>query len=67
MTGDVVVNPNAPIMVMTTEILRSMLYRQALEAAGHLLISQGTPLKSKFVIQPLDKRLLDKQRITESD
>lgn len=29
MTGDVSVNPNAPIMVMTTEILRSMLYRWA--------------------------------------
>ena len=29
MTGDVSVNPNAPIMVMTTEILRSMLYRSA--------------------------------------
>ena len=27
MTGDVSVNPNAQIMVMTTEILRSMLYR----------------------------------------
>jgi len=28
MTGDVSVNPNAQVMVMTTEILRSMLYRQ---------------------------------------
>ena len=28
MTGDVSVNPNAQIMVMTTEILRSMLYRR---------------------------------------
>ena len=27
MTGDVSINPNAPILVMTTEILRSMLYR----------------------------------------
>ncbi|KAK2195580.1 bifunctional ATP-dependent RNA helicase Ski2-like/ATP-dependent RNA helicase Ski2 [Babesia duncani] len=27
MTGDVTINPNASVMVMTTEILRSMLYR----------------------------------------
>lgn len=27
MTGDVTINPNATILVMTTEILRSMLYR----------------------------------------
>jgi len=26
-TGDVVINPNASCLVMTTEILRSMLYR----------------------------------------
>jgi ATP-dependent RNA helicase DOB1 len=26
MTGDVTINPEAPIMIMTTEILRSMLY-----------------------------------------
>ena len=27
MTGDVTINPGAPLLVMTTEILRSMLYR----------------------------------------
>eukprot|EP00887_Chlorella_sp_A99_P003989 scaffold11.g3989.t1 len=27
MTGDVTINPNAPVIVMTTEILRSMIYR----------------------------------------
>lgn len=27
MTGDVTINPNAACLVMTTEILRSMLYR----------------------------------------
>jgi len=27
MTGDVTINPNATVMIMTTEILRSMLYR----------------------------------------
>lgn len=29
MTGDVSINPNAACVVMTTEILRSMLYRSA--------------------------------------
>ena len=29
MTGDVSINPNAQCIVMTTEILRSMLYRRA--------------------------------------
>lgn len=29
MTGDIVINPNATCLVMTTEILRSMLYRGA--------------------------------------
>ena len=46
MTGDVSVNPNAQIMVMTTEILRSMLYRYQL-----LLPSAQT---NKFkVIRPI--------------
>ena len=27
MTGDVTINPSASVLVMTTEILRSMLYR----------------------------------------
>jgi len=29
LTGDVTISPNAPVLVMTTEILRSMLYRGA--------------------------------------
>ena len=33
MTGDVTINPNATCLVMTTEILRSMLYRGSGEAA----------------------------------
>ena len=40
MTGDVSVNPNAPIMVMTTEILRSMLYRSA---SHHIRAFQRPP------------------------
>lgn len=35
MTGDVVINPNATCLVMTTEILRSMLYR----GSGELLVA----------------------------
>ena len=31
MTGDVSIRPNATCVVMTTEILRSMLYRSALQ------------------------------------
>jgi ATP-dependent RNA helicase DOB1 len=34
MTGDVTINPQATCLVMTTEILRSMLYRGAGEAQG---------------------------------
>jgi superfamily II RNA helicase len=34
MTGDVTINPHATCLVMTTEILRSMLYRGAGAAAS---------------------------------
>jgi hypothetical protein len=34
MTGDVTINPNATCLVMTTEILSSMLYRGSGEAGG---------------------------------
>ena len=34
MTGDVVIDPEAPILVMTTEILRNMLYK------GHELVRE---------------------------
>jgi ATP-dependent RNA helicase DOB1 len=43
MTGDVTINPEASCLVMTTEILRSMLYngseivREASTATNHLL------------------------------
>ena len=35
MTGDVSVNPNASCIVMTTEILRSMIYRQVSRGPTH--------------------------------
>ena len=37
MTGDVSINPNANALVMTTEILRSMLYRCAVLSSPLLL------------------------------
>lgn len=33
LTGDTVINPSAPIVVMTTEVLRNMLYRDASDLA----------------------------------
>lgn len=37
MTGDVTISPNASCLVMTTEILRSMLYRGSGEGAGFVI------------------------------
>jgi superfamily II RNA helicase len=34
MTGDVTINPHANCIVMTTEILRSMIYRRVLGACA---------------------------------
>ena len=44
MTGDVTINPNASCLVMTTEILRSMLYKgseivREVSLGGHYLAS----------------------------
>lgn len=36
LTGDVTISPNAPVVVMTTEILRSMLYRYAPHVTCHM-------------------------------
>ena len=42
MTGDVTINPNATILVMTTEILRSMLYRgsELLKEVGWVIFDE---------------------------
>jgi ATP-dependent RNA helicase DOB1 len=42
MTGDVTINPNATCLVMTTEILRSMLYRGSGEHKGRLASSSSS-------------------------
>ena len=45
MTGDVSINPNARCIVMTTEILRSMLYRcMSLQSPSIQGPGSGTPL-----------------------
>jgi superfamily II RNA helicase len=40
LTGDVKVNPRAPILVMTTEILRNMFYTGSLEGLGHVVLDE---------------------------
>jgi ATP-dependent RNA helicase HelY len=40
LTGDVKVNPRAPLVVMTTEILRNMLYTRSLEEIGYVVLDE---------------------------
>lgn len=40
LTGDVKINPRAPILVMTTEILRNMFYTRSLEGLGHVVLDE---------------------------
>ncbi|MBI2461093.1 MAG: DEAD/DEAH box helicase, partial [Candidatus Rokubacteria bacterium] len=40
LTGDVKVNPRAPILVMTTEILRNMFYTGTLEGLGYVVLDE---------------------------
>ncbi len=40
LTGDVKVNPRAPIVVMTTEILRNMFYTGTLEGLAHVVLDE---------------------------
>jgi ATP-dependent RNA helicase HelY len=40
LTGDVKVNPRAPILVMTTEILRNMFYTGSLEGLAHVVLDE---------------------------
>jgi superfamily II RNA helicase len=40
LTGDVKVNPNAPVLVMTTEILRNMLYGGGLRDLGYVVLDE---------------------------
>ncbi|MBI4012926.1 MAG: DEAD/DEAH box helicase [Candidatus Rokubacteria bacterium] len=40
LTGDVKVNPRAPILVMTTEILRNMFYTGTLEGLAHVVLDE---------------------------
>ncbi len=40
LTGDVKVNPRAPVLVMTTEILRNMFYTGTLEGLAHVVLDE---------------------------
>jgi superfamily II RNA helicase len=40
LTGDVKVNPHAPVLVMTTEILRNMLYGGGVSGLGHIVLDE---------------------------
>jgi hypothetical protein len=40
LTGDVRVHPRAPLVVMTTEILRNMLYTRSLEEIGYVVLDE---------------------------
>src|SRR5438876_1276581 len=40
LTGDVKVNPHAPILVMTTEILRNALYGSGLDDLGYIVLDE---------------------------
>ena len=40
LTGDVKVNPRAPILVMTTEILRNMFYTRTLPGLSHVVLDE---------------------------
>jgi ATP-dependent RNA helicase HelY len=40
LTGDVKVNPRAPVLVMTTEILRNMFYTGTLEGLRHVVLDE---------------------------
>ncbi|MEU4211129.1 DEAD/DEAH box helicase [Streptomyces sp. NPDC026206] len=50
LTGDNSVNPDAPVVVMTTEVLRNMLYAgsQALIGLGHVVMDEVHYLSDRF-------------------
>ncbi len=67
LTGDVKVNPRAPILVMTTEILRNMFYTGTLEGLAHVVLDEchymgdegrGTVWEEIIVNAPKDVTLI---------
>ncbi len=67
LTGDVKVNPRAPLLVMTTEILRNMFYTGTLEGLAHVVLdechymgdeSRGTVWEEIIVNAPRDVTLV---------
>ena len=59
MTGDVTINPNASCLVMTTEILRSMLYRgsEVMREISWVVRVHGVTLSSNIFIGLLDGKV----------
>ena len=55
MTGDVTINPNASALVMTTEILRSMLYRgsEIMREVGWVVFDEIHYMRDKGMGLPL--------------
>jgi superfamily II RNA helicase len=67
LTGDVKVNPRAPLLVMTTEILRNMLYGGGLDGLRYVVLDEchymgdegrGTVWEEIIVNAPLDVQLV---------
>src|SRR5262245_15533962 len=67
LTGDVKVNPRAPVLVMTTEILRNMFYTGTLDGLRHVVLdechymgdeSRGTVWEEIIVNAPKDVTLV---------
>jgi hypothetical protein len=59
MTGDVTINPNATCLVMTTEILRSMLYRGS-GVWGCMYVQQGCSFALGTAAEPAQRVTLSR-------
>src|SRR5207247_4985915 len=67
LTGDVKVNPHAPVVVMTTEILRNALYGSGFPGLGYIVLDEchymgdegrGTVWEEIIVSAPRDAQLV---------
>lgn len=69
LTGDVVVNPTAPVLIMTTEIFRNLLHtdRDRLSSVGHVIFDEihyiddpmrGSVWEESLIFMPPDMRFL---------
>ncbi|MBI3079084.1 MAG: DEAD/DEAH box helicase [Deltaproteobacteria bacterium] len=67
LTGDISVNPHAPILVMTTEILRNLFWLRPMEGLGYVVLDEchylgnegrGTVWEELIILCPTDVRLV---------